>query len=332
MRGEIVASSIEILYRDLLWAILKNGDEVAPRGIKTREIRGMKLVLTNPNDNVLLNVYRKPNYSFMVAEWLWIMTGCALSDVIRPFNKGLTMAVDRYGDERDQPTFAGAYGPKWIEQLPYVLQNLTADPDSRQAVVNIWRDRPRASADTPCTLSWQFFIRNDKVEMHTTMRSNDAWLGVPYDIFNFTQIQRWVAWMLGKDVGAYVHHVGSLHLYERDFEKAELAARVDVTPYLALTRFAPISKMPDLGVLSMALGAAAQWRTDHTGRFNVENAMLGSMEWLAELSVDPEAVLLPVLLMISTERGAGFAEQHLVRLKKIAVGTPWYDVLGGIRA
>ena len=46
------------------------------------------------------------------------------------------------------------------------------------------------------------------------MRSNDAYVGLPNDIFAFTMIQELVARSLGVEVGPYKHLVGSLHLYE----------------------------------------------------------------------------------------------------------------------
>jgi thymidylate synthase len=56
--------------------------------------------------------------------------------------------------------------------------------------------------------------------MLTSMRSNDAWLGLPHDVFAFTMIQELVARSLGVELGEYRHSVGSLHLYERDEKKA----------------------------------------------------------------------------------------------------------------
>ena len=52
------------------------------------------------------------------------------------------------------------------------------------------------------------------------MRSNDLWLGFPYDVFQFTCLQVRMAMELGLDIGTYTHIAGSLHLYARDFEKA----------------------------------------------------------------------------------------------------------------
>src|SRR5690606_23614249 len=97
----------------------------------------------------------------------------------------------------------------------------------RQCVVSLWtphdlvmsamksKQRPK---DIPCTLTWKFYARNGKLNMCVDMRSNDLVLGMPYDIFAFTCIQRLIANELGVDVGDYVHTVGSLHLYEKHYE------------------------------------------------------------------------------------------------------------------
>ncbi len=53
------------------------------------------------------------------------------------------------------------------------------------------------------------------------MRSNDAFIGLPGDIFSFTMIQEMIARSLGIEVGTYKHLVGSLHLYEENRRTAE---------------------------------------------------------------------------------------------------------------
>ncbi|EGF92522.1 thymidylate synthase protein [Asticcacaulis biprosthecium C19] len=45
------------------------------------------------------------------------------------------------------------------------------------------------------------------------MRSNDAYLGLPHDIFCFTMLQELIAGSLSAKLGTYKHSVGSLHLY-----------------------------------------------------------------------------------------------------------------------
>jgi hypothetical protein len=56
--------------------------------------------------------------------------------------------------------------------------------------------------------------------MVTTMRSEDAWLGLPYDIFCNTTLQRCLASELNIGLGTYTHNVGSMHLYEKNFKAA----------------------------------------------------------------------------------------------------------------
>lgn len=271
----IRASSANWLYHSVLKELLGNGVTVAPRGKNTREILGATLYLADANDNIVTTPERKLNYGFMAAEWLWIMTGCSLVDAIMPFNKNLSIARDE-----GSHSFLGAYGPKWIEQLDYVLDTLRKDALSRQAIVNIWRDRPRRSNDTPCTLDWQFFVREGRVHMHGRMRSNDAWLGLPYDLYNFTQIQRWVAAQLGYGVGSYTHFVGSMHLYEEHFERAEAVAKSTVH-YFSNVPDHMGSSVPPLAMLQQLLLDAASVKTRVTA--------------IREQRGDPEATMLNLI-------------------------------------
>ena len=64
-------------------------------------------------------------------------------------------------------------------------------------------------------------VRNDKLHLIASMRSNDAYMGLPHDIFAFTMLQEVVARTLGTEIGPYQQFVGNLHLYDRD----ELAAQ-----------------------------------------------------------------------------------------------------------
>jgi thymidylate synthase len=193
------------------------GDIVSPRGKRVTERRGVTLVLNDVERNVISFPQRKLNYHFMVAEWLWMLHGLKDVKTIAGYNKQIAQFSD------NGETFFGAYGPRVQRDLVNVEQLLRKDPSTRQAVMCTWRHEAlyMPTKDVPCTLTWQFFNRNDKLELHVNMRSNDVWLGLPYDIYNFTQIQRHLAQRLDIGVGAYYHHVGSLHLYDDNREAAE---------------------------------------------------------------------------------------------------------------
>lgn len=119
-----------------------------------------------------------------------------------------------------------------VDQLDHVRRLLCSDPDSRQAVIQLY-DPQRDTVghrDVPCTLNYRFFVRRGRLEMHTTMRSNDVWLGLPYDLFTATMLHELMADWLGVELGTYHHHVDSLHLYaQHDHAAAEVAA-LAVTP------------------------------------------------------------------------------------------------------
>ena len=75
--------------------------------------------------------------------------------------------------------------------------------------------------DVPCTNTIQFLVRDGKLDMYTSMRSNDAYIGLPHDIFTFTLIQEIIARSLDLRVGIYKHYVSSLHLYNRSLKKVK---------------------------------------------------------------------------------------------------------------
>lgn len=198
---------------DQLWIGAMNtalsGEPVAPRGHACYETRGQTLVLEHPEQNVVTHRLRRLNYHFMVAEWLWMLHGLSDVKTIAGYNK----QIGQFSDDGEK--FFGAYGPRIRRDLLACEALLKRDHETRQAVMLTWR--PEAlwmpTKDVPCTLTWQFFIRKEKLELHVTMRSNDVWLGLPYDLYNFTQIQRHLASRLDVGVGKYYHHVGSLHIY-----------------------------------------------------------------------------------------------------------------------
>lgn len=228
----IDATTLNEGWLDFLRVLYYDGHKSRPRGMETREILGAQLVITDPACSILTVPERGLNYSFMAAEALWMTLGLNRVDLIEPYNRQLGLyAADPYTHH-----FQGAYGPRITEEIDYVVNTLRLDVGSRQALISIWRPRPRASADIPCTVSMQFLVRDGVLHMHTYMRSQDIWLGTPYDVFNFTLIQALIAHRLGVGIGTYMHTMGSLHLYERNMAAAAVVlnqwSNADDLPYL----------------------------------------------------------------------------------------------------
>lgn len=190
----------------------------SPRGKEVREILAGQY--TVPMPAYLDLVDRKVNVNFMFAEAWWILSGSNRLDDLTPYMKQYA----NYSD--DQVFLRGAYGPKITDQLGYIVDCLQDDKDSRQAVLNIWRERPGPSKDIPCTVNMQFMIRDEQLYLLTNMRSNDIVLGFTYDVFTFSMVARAVQVLLSErgievGLGDLTVTAGSLHLYETHYEKAE---------------------------------------------------------------------------------------------------------------
>lgn len=200
-----------------LSCVFHSGKVSKPRGMKVFELIGYTSIVDMRNP-IIFNPHREIGYKFMAAEAAWILTGQNDVASIAPFSK----EISKFSD--DGKTFFGAYGPKVRTQLDYVIHILSQDKDSRQAVINIWRENPPVSKDIPCTLSLQFILRNDVLHCIASMRSSDLWLGHPYDVVNFSAIAFYVSLELREFYGTDIHlgrlHLtaGSKHIYERNIE------------------------------------------------------------------------------------------------------------------
>jgi thymidylate synthase len=168
-------------WRRQLGNVLLDGLEVSPRGKLTRELLHQSLAI-DMRRPVLRNSFRKLDYRFMAAEAFWILSGDDTVAVIAPFNTKISEFSD------DGKTFFGAYGPKIMAQLNYVVAKLNEDDLSRQAVLTVWRECPPPTKDVPCTVAISFTLREGKLNCHVFMRSSDLWLGLPYDVFNFSML------------------------------------------------------------------------------------------------------------------------------------------------
>jgi thymidylate synthase len=209
------------LWHDLLETLMSEEAGVSPRGMKTKEIINVHLELTDPWENILGTPERKLAYKFMVAEWLWIWYGHNDVRTIVPYNPHIAQFSD------DGEEFFGAYGPRVNQSWGYVFRLLKDDPDTRQAVICIYRPPPGKTKDVPCTLTMQFLLRDGCLNAIVNMRSSDTWLGLPYDYYTFSMLQITMATMLCARVGSLYFNLGSSHLYERNFEAAHEIAFAD---------------------------------------------------------------------------------------------------------
>lgn len=206
--------------------------ESSPRGQKIREKLAVTWRLSHPRNRMLFVEERKWSVAYFIAETLWYFSGSERTDWISyyaPFwnaisNKGI--ANSAYGSRIfHENQRVGIRFSQW----DYVRNLLQEDPDSRRAVIHIKTPSDEVSNDVPCTLALQFFIRNNQLHLHVTMRSTDIILGLAYDVPAFTFMQEVMALELGVELGEYIHTSGSLHVYEKHFDMAHSISKLDIS-------------------------------------------------------------------------------------------------------
>ena len=184
-------------------------------------------VINDPTRCIMQNKVRKMPIRYAIGEMLWYLSGSDKLSAIQNY----TSAWDRMSDngETVNSNYGNCIKSKFgFDQWEYAKQLLMKDKNSRQAIIHIKEARNTIESPTKdlnCTVCLQFLIRKvdneDKLFMTAYMRSNDIWLGFPFDVFNFSAMQVKMAMELEVGLGTYTHIAGSLHLYERDFLKAK---------------------------------------------------------------------------------------------------------------
>lgn len=202
-------------YRTVLDKVM-TGLPSSPRGLETRDLGPTLIEIRNPRVGFVGGVGRGLSPRVAAVEALQLICGFHDPDM-------MVWASPNFAAYQDEPgqAFWGAYGHRIGRQLYGAVSKLREDPETRQAVVTLWDpalDNDRDHNDYPCTVGFGLRVRRNRLDMWTSMRSNDAWLGFPYDVFQFTQLQLTVARVLDLRVGRYTHFTASLHIYRPQWE------------------------------------------------------------------------------------------------------------------
>lgn len=110
---------------------------------------------------------------------------------------------------------------KNLNQADEIVIKLKKEWFSRRAVISLWSPfEDIHSEHPPCICLLQFLIRNNRLCLTSTYRSNDAWLCAPADMVAITNMQKNIAEKLDLQVGYYSHFAVSYHIYSSDLPLA----------------------------------------------------------------------------------------------------------------
>jgi thymidylate synthase len=240
------ANNFAQIYHDLLDEAFNRPHYVtSPRGLLIKELTNIEIHLTDPTNNLFTNYVRSPKLEYLYPELLWYFSGRNDLQFISKYSKFWNNIANSDG------TVNSAYGYLLFTELnddhmseyEWAYQSLINDRDTRQAILRF--NKPRHSyvgnKDFVCTLNGIFHIRerNDKyyLDFTTTMRSQDMWFGIVYDIPFYTLLQQQMLLHLKRSkypyllLGEYRHYVLSEHIYQKDFNNVEKMLKYDFIPY-----------------------------------------------------------------------------------------------------
>jgi thymidylate synthase len=143
-----------------------------------------------------------------------------------------------------------------IDQLQNVIDNINSNPDSRRHVVSAWNAGKLEDMNLfPCHIMFQFYSRTLSFQERVTaleeeilggpcskpvnesvlqtydvperaldcqiyIRSNDTFLGLPFNISSYSLLTIMVSRLTGHAPGELVYTIGDAHLYKNHFEPA----------------------------------------------------------------------------------------------------------------
>jgi thymidylate synthase len=222
--------SVNEALPSLAHMLLTEGTDVPSRVGATKELTFQHFTITDPLQREIVVEGRKANIAAQIAETMWVLSG--RNDV-----EWLSAYLPRAADFSDDgTTWRAGYGPRlrnWqgelhgtgigADQMMNIIRLLQEDPGTRRAVMSLWApyEDVAPSKDIPCN-NWLHFLSRDNVlDLHVAIRSNDlvwGWSGI--NQFEWSVLLEVVAHYAGLQVGGIHYAVSSLHMYDRHWDKA----------------------------------------------------------------------------------------------------------------
>ena len=222
-------------YLQLLDKILTQGKKKSDRtGTGTLALFGESLRINLAEGFPLLTTKKIYTRAF-IAELLWFLKGDTTLEYLHKENCHIW---DEWADKNG--SLGPIYGQQWRnwggqDQIATLIQNLKTRPDSRRHIINAWNlaDLPEEKlspqqnvadgkmALAPCHVLSQFFVMEKVLSCQVYLRSQDYFLGTPFNIASYALLTHILAEACQYQVGDLIWVGGDVHLYSNHLEQAK---------------------------------------------------------------------------------------------------------------
>jgi len=214
-------------YLDVMTDILEKGDFREDRtGTGTYSLFGRQLHFDLSEGFPLLTT-KKMHLKAIIHELLWFLQG---DTNVRYLQEHGVRIWNEWADEAGN--LGPVYGHQWrrwqtergpVDQLGELVRNLRENPYSRRHIVSAWNVGDLSKmALPPCHLLFQFYVSRGKLSCQLYTRSQDFFLGTPFNIASYALLTMMVAQQVDLELGEFVWTGGDVHLYANHMEQAQL--------------------------------------------------------------------------------------------------------------
>jgi thymidylate synthase len=113
-------------------------------------------------------------------------------------------------------SYRGGSGTKVqeIDQIKNLIDGIKKDPNSRRHIISAWNVSELSEMClVPCHVMSQYYVSKGKLSCHMTMRSNDLFLGAPFNYASYALLTHMIAQVCGFGVGELIVSTGDTHIY-----------------------------------------------------------------------------------------------------------------------
>lgn len=244
-------------YLDLLQKTMDEGVDKGDRtGVGTRSIIGPQ-VRYNLQDGFPLLTTKKVYVRAIIHELLWFLSGNTNIQYLKDNNVTIW---DEWATEEGE--LGPVYGSQWrnwkgsdgkvYDQIQALMDGLVEKPNSRRHLFHGWNvaDLPDESlaphknaaqgkmALPPCHLLYQFFVNNGRLDALLYIRSNDLFLGHPFNTASLAFLTHMIAQQVGLTPGEIIITMGDAHIYHNHFDQVreQLSREPREKPTLEIVR------------------------------------------------------------------------------------------------